>query len=141
LLFPLVCNVGCVSPLALSTMETTGSDTPAVLGHLGRGQGEGFYIAKYDDVTAATLRAAEALSLQVTEKTLEKDQAFFRFRDARKDSIDISIERRSDTMTSIQFDVGWFGPVALGRLMSRQIITELHRSESFLQDWTSKGKQ
>jgi Protein of unknown function (DUF3568) len=136
LLFPLVCNVGCLSPVALSTMETTGSDTPVVLNHFGRGQGEGFCIAKYGDVTAATLRAAEALSLEVKEKKVEADQASFSLYDAKNDKIDILVERRSDTVTSIKFDVGWFGSVALGRLMSRQIIAELHRSESFLQDWT-----
>jgi hypothetical protein len=139
LLLPLVCNVGCLSPVALSTMETTGNDTPVVLEHLGHGQGEGFYIARYEDVTAATLRAAEALSLEVREKKVEKVQAFFRLYDARRDRIDVFIIRRSDTMTSIKFDVGWFGSAAFGRLMTRQIISELHRSKSFLQDWTSNN--
>jgi hypothetical protein len=138
LFFPLVCNVGCLSPVALGTMETTGNDTPVVLEHLGHGEGEGFYIARYDDVIEATLRAAEALSLEVKEKKVEKGQAHFRLYDARKDRIDVFIVRRSETMTSIKFDVGWFGSAALGRLTTRQIIFELHRSKSFLQDWTQK---
>jgi hypothetical protein len=125
LLLPLACNVGCLSPVALGTMETTGSTTPVVVNHIGRGQSEGFFIAKYDDVTAATLRAAEALSLQVKEKKVEKDQAILRFYDATNDRIDIHIVRRSATMTSIKYDVGWFGSVAFGRLMLRQIISEL----------------
>jgi Protein of unknown function (DUF3568) len=135
LLFPLVCIVGCLSPIALSTMESTGNETPVVLNHIGRGQGEGFFFAKYDDVTAATLRAAEALSLEVTEKKVEKNHTFFRFYDAVEDRIDVFIVHRSDTMTSIKYDVGWFGTIAFGRLMFRQIISELHRSKSFLQDW------
>ena len=48
-LFPLVCNVGCLSPAALGTMETTGNEAPVVLDHFGRGQGEGFFVAEYDD--------------------------------------------------------------------------------------------
>jgi hypothetical protein len=138
LLLSVICNVGCLSPVAMGTMETTGNETPVVLNHIGQGQGEGFFIAKYDDVTAATLRAAEALSLEVKENKVEKDQAIFRFYDVKKDGIDILIVRRSDTMTSIKFDVGWFGSMAFGRLMLRQIISELHRSESFLQDWKLK---
>jgi Protein of unknown function (DUF3568) len=131
LLFPLVCIVGCLSPIALGTMETTGNETPVVLNHLGRGQDEGFFNAKYDDVTAATLRAAEALSLEVKEKKVAVNQASFRFFDAKDDVIDIFVVRRSDTMTSLKYDVGWFGSLAYGHLMFKQIISELHRSGSF----------
>lgn len=49
--------------------------------------------------------------------------------------IGLSIEWRSDTMTSMKFDVGWFGSVAFGRLMAQQIIAELKESDSFLEDW------
>ena len=115
-------------------METTGNETPVVINHVGHGQSESFFIAKFGNVTAATLLAAEALSLEVKENKVEKDQAIFSFYDATKDRIDILIVRRSDTMTSIKFDVGWFGSVAFGRLMLRQIISELHRSETVLQD-------
>lgn len=135
-----LCNGGCLSPVALGTVETTGSSAPVVVDHFGRGQGLGFCLANYDDVTAATLRAAQALSLEQKEKNVAKDRTLFRFYDATNDRIDIIIVRRSATMTSIKFDVGWFGPVVLGRLMSRQIFAELHRSDAFLQDWkTDKG--
>ena len=131
-----VCNVGCPSPFVLNTMGTAASSAPVTFNTSGGGQGESFWIAKYDDVIVATLRAGETLSLEVKEKKLEKDQAFFRFYDAKKERIDLFIERRSDTMTSIKFDVGWFGSVAFGRLMAQQIIFELNESDSFLEDWT-----
>ncbi len=134
----LVCNVGCLSPFAISTMGTVGSNAPVAFNNSGGGKGESFWIAKYDDVIAATLRAGEALSLEVKEKKIENDQTFFRFYDAKRERIDLFIERRSDTMTSIKFDVGWFGSVAFGRLMAQQIISELNESESFLEDWTPK---
>jgi hypothetical protein len=129
-------NVGCLSPIAISTMGTVGSNVPVVSNNSGGGKGESFLIAKYDDVIAATSRAGEALSLELKEKKIENDQTFFRFYDAKKEKIDLFIERRSDTMTSLKFDVGWFGPVAFGHLMARQIIDELSDSGDFLEDWT-----
>jgi len=104
----------------------------------GGGQGESFWIAKYDDVIAATLRAGEALSLELKEKKIENDQTFFRFYDDKNERIDLFIELRTDTMTSIKFKVGWFGSVAFGRLLARQIIFELNKSGSFLEDWSSE---
>jgi len=129
-------NIGCLSPLAISTMGTAGSNAPVAFNNSGGGKGESFWIAKYDDVIAATSRAGEALSLELKEKKIENDKTFFRFYDAKKERIDLFIERRSDTMTSIKFDVGWFGSVAFGRLMARQIIFELDESGDFLEDWT-----
>jgi hypothetical protein len=120
--------------MALNSMGAA-AGAPVSFGNSGGGKGESFWIAIYDDVIAASLRAGEALSLEVKEKQLEKDQAFFRFYDAKKDRIDLFVERRSDTVTSIKFNVGWFGPVALGRLMAGQIIIELNETESFLEDW------
>ena len=132
----LVCNVGCLSPVAINTMGTAGSNAPVAFSNEGGGQGESFWIAKYDDVVAATLRAGETLSLELKEKRIENDQSFFRFQDVKNERIDLFIERRTDTMTSIKFNVGWFGSVAFGRLLARQIINELNESGSFLEDWT-----
>ena len=128
-------NVGCLSPIAISTMGTVGSDSPVIFHNSGRGKGESYWIAKYDDVIAATSRAGEVLSLELKEKKTENDQTFFRFYDATKERIDLFIERRSDTMTSVKFDVGWFGPVTYGHLVIRQIIDELSDSGKFLEDW------
>jgi hypothetical protein len=60
--FVLVCNAGCLSPIALNTMGTAGSNAPMAFNNEGGGRGESFWIAKYDDVVAATLRAGEVLS-------------------------------------------------------------------------------
>jgi hypothetical protein len=136
LFISLFCSVGCLSPIALNSMGTATSSAPIAFSNLGGGKGESFWIAQYDDVVTATMSASEALSLEVKEEKVEKDQAFFRFYDAKKERIDLFIERRSDTMTSIKFDVGWTGSVAFGRLMARQIIDELNESGSFLEDWT-----
>jgi hypothetical protein len=117
-------------------MEAASSGTPVAFNHLGRGKGESYFLARYDDVTAAAMRAAEAITLEVKQKQIEKDRAFFRFSDAKGETIELFIDRRTATMTSMLFDVGWFGSVAFGRLLSNQIIFELNESDSFLEDWT-----
>ena len=132
----LVCNVGCLSPMALNSMGAAAGSAPVSFENSGGGQGESFWIANYDDVIDATLRAGEALSLELKDKQLEKDRASFRFYDDKKERIDLFVERRTDTVTSIKFDVGWFGSAALGRLMAGQIIIELNETKSFHEDWS-----
>ena len=131
----LICNVGRLSPFAISTVGSAGSAAPVASNNLGGGKGESFWIAQYDDVIEAVLQAGEVLSLELREKKIEQDQASFRFQDAKAKKIDLLIERRTDTMTSILFDVGWFGSAAFGRLMFRQIISELDEAGDFLEDW------
>jgi Protein of unknown function (DUF3568) len=127
--------VGCFSPIAITTMGAAGSGAPVVINHLGGGKGESYWIARYDDVTAAAMRAAKVLSLEVKEKKIEKDQAFYRFSDSKDKTIELFIDRRTDTMTSILFNVGWFGSVAFGHLLVNQIESELIESDSFLENW------
>ena len=133
----LICNVGCVSPFVLNSAGTAGSSSPVAFNNEGGGSGESFWLAKYDDVITATLRAGDALSLELQEKRIENDQTFFSFYDSKSERIDLFIERRTDTMTSIKFNVGWFGSVAFGRLLAQQIIYELNESGSFPEDRTT----
>ena len=130
----LICNVGCLSPLAINAVGSAGSAAPVASNNLGGGRGETFWIAHYDEVIEAVLQAGEVLSLELKEKKIEQDQASFRFQDAKAERIDLLIERRTDTMTYILFDVGWFGSVAFGRLMFRQTIFELDEAGDFLED-------
>jgi hypothetical protein len=129
----LVCGAGCISPIPFTTAGASGGSSAVSFENEGGGRGESFWLARYDDVVAATLRAGEALSLELQEKTID-------FYDGKKERIGLTIERRTDTMTSISFNVGWFGSVAFGRLFARQIIFELQESGSFLEDWTPLGK-
>jgi hypothetical protein len=131
----LICNVGCLSPLAINTVGSAGSAAPVAANNIGGGRGETFWIAHYEDVIEAVLQAGEALALELKEKKIEQDQASFCFQDAKAEKIDLLIERRTDTMTHILFDVGWFGSVAFGRLVFQQIISELDEAGDFLEDW------
>jgi len=51
-------------------MGPVASSSPVAFNTSGGGQGESFWIAKYDHVIAATLRAGETPSLEVKEKKL-----------------------------------------------------------------------
>ena len=136
LLLVLICNVGCLPSVTTGQIGRATGGAPVSFNYMGGGEGESFWIAPYDDVIAATLRAGDVLALELKEKNVEQDQAFIRFYDTKKEGIRLFIERRTDTMKSIKFDVGWFGSIAFGRLMSRQIINELNDAGSFLEDWT-----
>ena len=136
LLIFVICCAGCVTPVPLSTMgSTAGSSAPVAFNTEGGGRGESFWLAKYEDVVAAALRAGQALSLELAEKREEGDQTFIRFIDDTGERVDLIIERRTEKMTAIKFRVGWWGSVAFGRLLARQIIHELKESKSFLEDY------
>ncbi len=135
LLVILTCYTGCLSPLAINTAGTAGSAAPVASNNLGGGRGETFWLAEYRDVIQAVLQTGENLSLEITEERIEQDQAFFRFQDTKGDRIDLVIERRTDTMTYILFNVGWFGSLAFGRLVFNQIISELDEAGDFIKDY------
>ena len=85
------------------------------------------------------MRAGEVLALEMKEKKVEFQQTSLQYDDGKANKIKLLIERRTDTMTSITFDVGWSGSIAFGRLMARQIISELDQAGAFLEDWTPEG--
>jgi hypothetical protein len=134
----LICNIGCLSPLALNTVGAAGSGAPVAFHSAGGGKGETYWVARYDDVIAAALQAGQVLSLAVKDKKIETERTFLSFTDLKDNKIDLVIERRTETMTYIMFDVGWYGSASFGRLLANQIIFELQDSNAFLEDWTPK---
>ena len=133
-------NGGCVSPFVMQTAGgAAGGAAPSSSENLGRGKGESYFIARYDDVVEAALKAGEALSLEIKEKKVEAQQASIQYVDGKADKINLLIERRTDTMTSILFDVGWFGSMAFSHMMARQITDELDQAGAFLEDWLPAG--
>jgi hypothetical protein len=89
-----------------------------------------FEIAKYEDVIEASRLAAENLSLDLKEEKIEGNRASFRYFDEKDQKIDLRIERRTDTITFIEVDVGIFGPQGLGLLTLNQILNELPEHKS-----------
>jgi hypothetical protein len=57
-----------------------------------------------------------------------------RYTDEKDQAVDIIIERRSATITTIQVDAGFSGPQGLTRLVLLQIIEELDKAGAKLDD-------
>ncbi len=123
---------GCTAPIAMQGLST---GVPVAFNGTGQGEGDSAWFARYDDVVQATLRAGEKLSFKLVEKTIEVDQSDFRYVDDKGKRIEILIERRTETLTWAQFDVGAFGSTSIGRLMARQIVVEMAEADKFLRDW------
>jgi len=129
----LLCS-GCQAPMAFGALESLGSASPTALHHLGKGKIESFWVARFEDVVKGAETGGEALSLNLIEKKVEKDQAFYRYKDDRGDQIALSIERRTANVTSILIDVGYTGSIAFGKLFARQIFVELIETGVFSDD-------
>jgi hypothetical protein len=129
-------HIGCLSPIAIRAAGgAAGGAAPSSFNDLGKGEGESYFIARYDDVTKAASKAAGVLSLEPKEKEIKAGQTTLRYSSGKTNQIKLIIERRTVTMTSITFDVGWFGSMALSRLMAQQIIYELEQAGAFLVHW------
>jgi hypothetical protein len=128
---------GCLSPVAFQAVGgAAGGAAPSSSEYRGAGKGESYFIAHYADVIQAVLKAGKILSLELEEKNVDEDRASLRYLAGKANKINIVIEPRTATMTSILFDVGWRGSIAFGRLMARQIHFELIEAGAFLVDWT-----
>ena len=136
----MIIQSGCLAPFVMQAAGgAAGGAAPSSSDYLGTGKEETYFIARYDDVVKAAIRAGEVLSLELREKKFEAQQASLQYEDGKTNKIKLVIERRTDTMTSILFDVGWFGSIAFGRLMARQVISELDQAGAFLEDWMPEG--
>jgi len=123
---------GCAAPLALQGL---GSATPVAFNATGMGAGDSAWLAHYDDVVQATLRAGEVLSLNLEKKEIGEGQTVFRYMDGKGKKMYILIQRRTETMTYARFSVGLFGSKSMGQLMVRQIIFEVNAEGKFVRDW------
>ena len=128
---------GCLSPVAFQAVGgAAGGAGPSASEYRGAGKGESYFIAHYEDVIQEVLKTGKTLSLELEEKKVDEDRASLRYFGGKANKINLVIEPRTETMTSILFDVGWSGSIALGRLMARQIHFELKEAGAFLVDWT-----
>ena len=121
---------GCAACLVGSAATVGAGATEAGVTRFEMGRVTRFEIAQYEDVIEASRFAAENLSLDLKEEKIEENRASFRYLDDKDQKIDLLIERRTDTITYINVDVGIFGPQGLGLLMLNQILNELAEYET-----------
>jgi hypothetical protein len=127
---------GCTVPLAVTGISGA---SPVAYNYLGKGKSESSWLARYDDVIKATLQAGETLALELKAQKTEENATSLRYADRLGDKMDVRVERRTDALTWIQFDVGMFGPISMSRLMARQIKFEIAEAGGYLRDWTPEG--
>ena len=128
---------GCALTAA-SIFPSAAGAAPVVVENRGAGQGYSFWVARYDDVVQAALRAGERLSLELKEQDIEENRAKLRYVDGQDQEISLRIERRTDTVTGVRFDVGSSRFSGFAGLLGRQIIDELNDADAFLVDWSVK---
>jgi len=128
----LACLSGCAAPLA---MQGVSSGVPVAFNSAGSGTGDSAWLARYDDVIQATLDAGQILSLNLREKKIGAQQSALNYIDDRGSKLEIFIERRTETVTWVRFNVGLFESTSVGRLIARQIVFELTEARKFLGDF------
>ena len=93
-----------------------------------------YQFVRYEDAVKVSIRAAEALSLENKRKDFKENRAELRYVDEKDQVVDIIIERRTATITTIQADAGFFGPKGFSRLMLLQILKELDKTGAYPED-------
>ena len=131
IVFSIVIN-WCTTPLIVGGMSTASSGATSVSGS--GTKVESYQIKDFKIVISATLQAAKTLALNVKKETIDIDRASFQFSDNNDRTVDVILEQRTATMTYIEVDSGWFGPVGMGHLLMRQILVELGASGHSLED-------
>ena len=126
---------GCALTAAAVVPSAVGT-APVVGEYLVAGKGDSFWVARYDDVVQATLRAGEKLSLELKDEEIEEGRTKLRYVDGRGKEISLLIEHRTDTVTRVRFEVGSSEFSGFAHLFGRQIIHELNDAGAFLVDWS-----
>jgi hypothetical protein len=127
-------STGCMAPVAFQAAGAIGGASPVAMNLAEKGKADSYWIARYDDVVAATERAAQTLSLELLEKKTEADRTTFRYGYSKGQKVEMMIEYQTATMTSVQIDYGVGGAAAFANLLGREIAVELHKTGAFLED-------
>jgi hypothetical protein len=127
----------CLSPLCLGPSSTVGSSAgEAGISRYEGGKVRSYELAHYQDVMEAARRAGEALSLKLQKETTNEEQSTFFYLDDKNDKVKVTVVPRTDTLTHIEIDVGFFGSKGLALVVINQIVTEITREGKYLQEWS-----
>lgn len=130
---------GCALSAAAILPAAVGG-APVIVDSLDVGTTDTFWIARFDDVVEAALRARAKLSLKLHDAKIEDDEAVLRFADRLDEPIILRIDRRTDTVTRVRFVAVSSDVRGLARLLGRQIIDELQKADAFLVDWAAEER-
>jgi len=100
------------------------------------GRVKSFELARYEDVVEATRRAGQASSLELRKEATETNKTTLHYITDENDKVNVLIERRTDTLTYIEVNVGLFGSKGLAIFMINQITHEIASEGKYLQEWS-----
>ncbi len=127
----------CIGSSLFGPSVTVGSSAgQAGVSRFEGGKLKSFEVARYEDVVAAARRAGEAISLELRREATEVDKTSLYYIAGEKEEVKVLIERRTDTLTYIQIDVGLFGSKGLAIVMINQISHEIASEGKYLQEWS-----
>lgn len=118
-------SVGGCAAIPLATLAAAGSAVQSGASVWKSGRLSSAKWATYIDSIRATERAVRDLSLGVRYTTHNDEVTVFYLRDERGKKMSIEVVRRSDTFTTIQVNMGFFGSQAMARTILARIEDHL----------------
>jgi hypothetical protein len=136
----LTAGCGCASCLGsclFGPSVSVGSNAgEAGISHYESGRVKSFELARYEDVVEATRRAGEVTSLELRKEESATNQTTLHYVTGKNDKVKVLIERRTDTLTYVEIDVGLFGSKGLAIFMINNIIHEIASEGKYLEGWS-----
>lgn len=127
----------CVGSCLFGPSVTFGTSTSeAGISRYESGRVKSFELARYEDVVEATRRAGQVSSLELRKETTETNKTTLHYVTDENDKVKVLIERRTDTLTYIEVDVGLFGSKGLAIFIINQITHEIASEGKYLQEWS-----
>ena len=127
----------CIGSSLFGPSVTIGSSAgQAGVSRFEGGKLKSFQVARYEDVVEATRRAGETISLELRRESTDVDKTTLQFMAGKNEEVKVHIERRTDSLTYIQIDVGLFGSKGLAIVMTNQIMHEIASEGKYLEEWS-----
>ncbi|MEM1099455.1 MAG: DUF3568 family protein [Planctomycetota bacterium] len=120
---------GCAGGLEFAAIGAAAYATQAGAAVVKGGKINGAVLVPADSVNRAVLQGIEDMGLEL--KSIDTRRSFrtaYVAKDDRGAKIKVRIRERSETLTRLQVDVGWFGDAATARLLAGRIEYHLRRN-------------
>jgi hypothetical protein len=118
--------MGCAAAGVAGDIVGSSIDTTQELFRAGKA--DTYANTNWQDTIGAMRRGTDKLGLHPEVEHAHPEQLKVIYQDDRKQEVTITIVRRTETMTEVHVDVGFFGPEGLGRLVLREIAKEMPKA-------------
>lgn len=107
---------------------------------LGRGKAQVYEVVKVGDAVEAVRRVAASLSLEPRGEHANDIRSRLTYRDERGDTIVVSVERRTATLSLLRADVGLLGDVGMSKTFLVHVSQEIRRMGAEMRPPTPEGE-